>query len=292
MTEFLPEGASRESRGAGPAAPPHQEPEPGPHQADQAPQNLVQAPAYAPPSGPAWTAPPPQWTPEPPKKRKAWPWIVGIVGGLVVLGGVGAAIASALNGALNADQNENYTGSPITDTSNPTMGDLVVVSDDGLVAFDAGSEWVSARDYMDTTALERSLPPGAHLMAVYFVAPLATATDHVPTLVTVLEGSPPGQVGPADIEEAHEGFVAGGVKGLDIAAPDVIVSDPVAVTTANGLDGMQSTISMSVEGTPIRTNVYTFARGETVVFVQIMAYTDESDEATAALVTDTLRIDK
>lgn len=292
MTEFLPEGSSRESRGAEPAVPPHQVPEPGPHQADPAPQNLMQAPAYAPPEAPVWNAPQPAWVPPPPKKRKAWPWVVGIVSGLVVLGGVGAAIAFAVNGALHTDQNENYTGSPISDTDSPTMGDRVVVSDDGLVAFDAGSEWVSAREYMDTAALERSLPPGANLMAVHFVAPLATATDHVPTLVTVLEGSPPDQVGPADIEEAHEGFVAGGIEGLDIAAPDAIVTDPVAVTTANGLDGMKSTISMSVEGTPIRTNVYTFARGETVVFVQIMAYTDEFDEATAALVTDTLRIDK
>ncbi len=290
MTDFLPEGSpSDTTMGGTPGVAPQPQAQvpPQPQQFAQPPTS----PAYAPPSGPTWTAPQPAWTPAPPKKRKAWPWVVGIVGGLVVLGGVGAAIAFAVNSNLNADQNDSYTGSPITANDVPTVGDRVVVSDDGLVSFESDSGWVNASDYMDTAAIERSLPAGAHLIGAYFTSSLTAATDQVPSLVMVLEGSGPEQVGRIDVETAHRGVMDGAVKQLG-GATDTIVSEPSEVTTANGLDGMMSTISASIQGSPLRAHEYTFARGKHVVFVQVMAYTDTFDDATAALVTDTLRIDK
>lgn len=247
-------------------------------------------PYLSPPQTPAWGAPP-IWAPPPPKKRKVWPWVVGVVGGVALLGGAGTAVAVAVNGALHADQNDNYIGSSISSSDEATIGDRVIVSQDGSVAFEAGTEWVDAGDYMDASVFTESLPTETHLMGVYFTSSLATAVDHVPTLVMVIEGEPSSQIGPVSITEAHRGLVAGGLQGLEDASLDPSISEPRGVTTANGLDGLVSDLSVDVQGTPVRAYEYTFVRGKRVVFIQVMAYSDTFDDETSALVTDTLRID-
>ncbi len=285
MTEFVPEEPAQSIGSA--SAPP---PPPGAQQL--APPPSPQQSMYAPPQEPAWAPPQSTWAPEPPKKRRAWPWILGIVGGLVVLGGAGVGVTLAVNGLLNADQNENYTGAPITPGDSPTLGDRLLVSDSGFVALELGATWVDANDYVDVTSAVGPLPNGATLVGTYFTDDPLAAVDVVPTLVMVLEGVPENQLGPVDLESAHEGFISGGLAGLNQMGTAATVSEPAPVTTANGLNGLVTELSLEMEGIAIRAYEYTFVRSERVVYVQVMAYTSTFDDVAAALATDSLRIDK
>lgn len=172
-------------------------------------------PMAAPPQNPAWGAAPPAWNQAPAKKRKVWPWVVGGVGTLVVLGGVGTLVVLGVIGAANADQNENYTGAPIVAGDSATLGDKVLISDSGAVAFEIGPDWVDANDLMDVASAVGPLPEGGSLMATYFTADPSTSTGTTPTLVMVVEGAPPGQIGPISLKSAHEGYIAGALQGLE-----------------------------------------------------------------------------
>jgi hypothetical protein len=256
------------------------------------------APAYgqappmpAPPQNPAWGAPPPIWNAAPAKKRKVWPWVVGGVGALVVLGGVGALVVLGVIGATNADQNEHYTGDPITAADLPALGDKVVVSADGAVAFEIGDSWVDATNLVGSSAVEQ-LPEGATYAGMYFTSDPATATDHIPTLVMILEGAPSNQVGPINLQQAHDGYMSGALDSAKQLGADASFEGPNPVTTAHGLDGLVSGISGDAQGVPIRVHSYTFVRSKRVVWVEVSAYTVDFDDATAALITDSLRIDK
>ena len=237
-----------------------------------------------------WSSAPPAWAP-PAAKRKAWPWVVGVLGFLVVAGGA-AAVGLGVLGDLTADQNANYDGAPVTMADAPTIGSEVVVSPSGSVAFEIDSGWVPVGSYLDLEAVSASLPPEASFVGAFFTSDPTTARSVVPTLVMVLEGSPEGQVGSVDVDKAHAEFVAGGVQSLASTGLTAVTSEPRSVVTANGLEGQVSDLSLSVDGAEVRAYEFTFARSERVVFVQVMAYTDEFDTAAAALVTDSLRIDK
>jgi hypothetical protein len=265
---------------------------------DATPQQAAHTQAYAQPpwqpaptQAPAWGAPPAQWNTQPPKKRKAWPWVLGIVGGLVVVGGAGLAVIYGVTGALNADQNENYTGSPITANDAPTLGDHVVLSDDATVAFEIDSDWVDAGDYVDLASLTANLPDGARAMGHYFTAdPIVSSV--APTLVLVLEGVPPNQIGPVDLREAHDSAVSGMVEAATSDGLAPAVEDETPVTTSLGLDGLVTATSVEMQGIPVRIAFYTFVRSERVVWIQIATYTGADDAVAASLVTDSLRIDK
>lgn len=241
--------------------------------------------------GTAWDGPPPSWNPAPVKKRKAWPWVVGIVGGLVLLGG-GTAVILGVTGALNADQNDNYVGEPISSSDEPTLGDQLLVSDDGTLAFDINSEWVDASTISDISSLAEGFPRGASIMGAYFTFDPVTAVDGPPTFAVVIEGGDASLVGPVDVRAIHDDFVTGAVESIEAEGLSVTTTEPEAVTTANGLDGFVSTFSGEYQGIPIRSSVYTFGRGKRIVFVEIFSYTTSFDDATAALVTDSLRMDK
>ncbi len=288
---FDPRGSYAQQPAAPDAAPPAQQAAPPAQPFGDQPYGQA-APMAAALQNPAWGAPPPAWSPAPAKKRKAWPWVLGIVGGLVVLGGVGTAVAFGVNGALHADQNDNYTGAPIATGDAPVLGDQVFISDSGTVAFETGSGWFDANSIVDAGGASSGLPDGTSMAAAYFTADPATAGDVPPTLVLVIEGAPAGQVGPADVKAAHDGAVSGVVKSFNSSGTDVTSTGPESLTTANGLDGMVSTVSGTLGGMQVRLYGYTFARGERVVFVQVASYTGELDDATAAMVTESLRIDK
>ncbi len=289
MTEFLPEDPAH---GSADAQPPARQFIPPPEAPAPAPVPYPQQTMYAAPPTAGWDPPQSDWGQQPPKKRKAWPWILGIVGGLVVLGGVGVAVAIGVDGMLNADQNDNYTGAAITAGDSPTLGDKIIVSDSGVVAFEANSSWIDSASLLDAADVAAGLPVGASITAVYFTSDPATSVDDLPRLVMVVEGAPEGQVGSFDVKTAHAGFFRGLLEGLGAAGVGVTSAGPDPVTTANGLDGLVSTVSGDVQGLPMRISQYTFARGQRGVFVEIISYDGVFDEATAALVTDTLRIDK
>jgi hypothetical protein len=240
---------------------------------------------------PTWSAPPAQWPTQAPKRRKAWPWVLGIVGGLVVLGGAGFAVLYGVNGALNADQNENYAGSPIAAGDSPILGDELIISDDGRVAFEMGADWVNAADYVDVSSLTDDLPDNASSMGAYFTADPIIASV-TPTMVLVLEGSEPDTLGGVNLERAHESALVGVVDSAKDAGYSPSTDDASPVTTALGLEGLVTVTSMDVDGVPMRIALYTFVRSDRVVFFQIATYTGSDDAATVALVTDSLRIDK
>lgn len=290
MSEFQPEDTTPHPDAVREGATPLQDKMPPPPPYAQAAPPYAQA---APPlPGTAWDAPPPSWNSAPVKKRKAWPWVVGIVGGLVVLGGAATVIILGVSGALNADQNDNYVGEPIDSSDAPTLGDQLLVSDDGTVAFDIGSEWVDADTLTDISGLEEGFPSGASIMGAYFTFDPITAEDVPPSFVVVVEGGDASFVGPVDVRSIHDDFMSGAVESIEAGGVTITTTEPEAVTTSNGLDGFVSTLSGEYEGIPVRSSVYTFGRGKRIVFVEIFSYTTSFDDATATLVTDSLRMDK
>lgn len=298
MTEFLPEDVAPD---AGPIAygaalqAPQRPVHVAPPGAQFAPPAQPYGQPVAPPTAPqyaTWGAPPPAWNPPAPRRRKAWPWVVGSIGVVVVLAVVAVAAALGVNSALNADQNPDYAAAPIAAGDVPTLGDQLLVSDDGALAFEIGREWVDANELTDVPAMLGELPEGGSIMAAYFTFDPALAVDKPPSFVVVIEGAPPDQVGPLNVSSMHTDFMSGALDSIEGVAQDVESAGPDAVTTANGLDGKVSTISCEVQGIPVRSYIYTFARGERVAFIQIFSYTDTYDVFTAELVTDSFRIDK
>ncbi|MCB2413634.1 hypothetical protein LGT39_12345 [Demequina sp. TTPB684] len=278
MTEYSPHEPPPETQ-----AQPYAQPDAQPYA--QAPWQQQAAPPAA------WGAPPAPWAAPVEKKRKAWPWVLGAVGALVVLGGIGFAVVYGVNGVLTADQNENYVGDPIAAEDAPLLGDALIVSEDGAVAFEIGAEWVDAGEYVDMGELTSQLPDGARAMGTYFTVDPFTATV-IPTMVIVLEGEPPSQIGAVDLEEAHRGAFEGVADAAAGQGVDTTREGPTAVTTAQGLDGLLSTMSFTMDDVPVQMSLHTFVRGERVVWVQVATYTGEEDAGTVALVTDSLRIDK
>jgi hypothetical protein len=201
-------------------------------------------------------------------------------------------VAVGVFDAMNADQNENYTAAPISAGDAPALGDQVLISDSGAVAFDIGSSWVDANNLMDVRTAVGSLPEGVSIMAAYFTFDPALAVDTPPSLAVVIEGAPSDQVGPINVTSMHTDFMAGALDSLKGTVRAVESAGPHAVTTANGLDGLAATLSCEVKGVPVRAYLYTFARGKRVAFVEVFSYTNKYDDATAALVTDSLRINK
>jgi hypothetical protein len=83
----------------------------------------------------------------------------------------------------------------------------------------------------------------------------------------------------------------GAVDSMENAEIVVDSRGPEDHTTAHGLDGQVSTLACEIQGIPMRSHVHTFARAKRVVIVQVYSYTKVFDVETAALVTDSLRID-
>lgn len=288
MTDFLREGPPQGSAEAwtppGTPSPPPGAPAPHPQQS-----------MYATSPAAVWGPPQNEWSQQPPKKRKAWPWIlgvVGVVGGLVVLGGAVAALLFGIDDVLNSDHNDNYTGSPIAAGDAPTRGDQLIVSPSGSVAFDIGAEWIDPSTLSGSYSTVMTSPDGATLVATYYAIDSTTPDRFFPTVIYVLEGKPPGQVGPIDLAANHERFVAANVDGLRSPRAETTTSEARPVTTANGLDGSVTGVSSEYEGSWMSTYKYTFVRSQRVVHVEIVAYTEAFDDATASLVTDSLRIDE
>jgi hypothetical protein len=247
---------------------------------------------YAPSPASVWDPPQHDWSQQPPKKRKAWQWILGIVGVLALLGGAGAAIAYGVDAALHPEQNDNYAGSPIAAGDVPTRGNELIVSNSGSVAFEVGRKWIDTDTLSGYYGNVGPSPDGAALVATYYAIDSTTPDRFFPTVVHVFEGDPRGQVGPIDLAANHERFVAANVHGLRSPRAHATTSEARPVTTANGLDGLVTEVSSEYKGSWMSFHTYTFVRYQRVVHVEIITYTRAFDEPTAALVTNSLRIDE
>jgi hypothetical protein len=247
---------------------------------------------YAPSPASVWDPPQNDWSQQPPKKRTAWPWVFGIVGVVAILGGAGAAIFFGVDALLHADQNDNYTGSPIAVGDAPTRGSELIISPSGAVAFDIGAEWIDTATLSGMYSTVVPSPDGATLVATYYAIDATTPDRTFPTVVSVLEGKPAGQVGPIDLTAIHERYVAANLYGPRSPSGTVTMNETRPVTTANGLDGLVTGVSSEYKGIWISSYTYTFVRYGRVVHVEINAYTEAFDDATSSLVTDSLRIDE
>lgn len=247
------------------------------------------APPYQQPT--QWAAPPTAWAPAPPRKRKVWPWVVGAVGLLVVVGGGLAALAVGAIGSMNGDQNENYVGEPVTAGDAPTVGVDVLVSDDERVAFEVGADWVDAAEFIDVSAFEVKGNDDVETVGVYYTAdPLSSA--EAPSLVIVMAGSPTRELGSSAVEATHKGFLKGMTSGASEAEMDTTFADAAPVTTALGLDGLVTVARVNVQGVDVRLEGYTFVRSDRYVAVMVTNYSGKEDAAASSLVLDTLRIDE
>ncbi len=256
-----------------------------------APADNPQQTGYAPTPASVWDAPRIDASQQPRKRRRAWPWVLGVVGVLAALTGAGVAIVSGVDAMLHPEQNDNYTGSPIAAEDTPTRGNKLIVSDSGSVAFEVGRKWIDTDTLSGYYNNVAPSPDGAALVATYYAIDATTPDRFFPTVVQVFEGDPRGQVGPIDLAANHERFVAANVQGLRSPLAHATTSEARPMTTANGLDGLVTEVSSEYKGSWMNFHTYTFVRYQRIVHVEITTYTRAFDEPTAALVTDTLRID-
>lgn len=267
---------------------------PDPFATPTAPPGMVAAPENAAPMGvpPAPPTGPYAWQSAPataPRRRRRWPWF--LAGGLVVLAALVSVAVTLVIKAINADQNAHYDAAPIAAGDAPELGDFVVVSDNGKVAFEGLDSWYDASTIPGLQESIGSLPKGATAVGIYFAYD-PTAPSMVPQeLVMVMEGSEPGHIGSQDIAELHDEVVAGAMKAASGTTEPTWTYGPFEDTTAHGLDGFKSEANLQLSGLDVVIDWYTYERKGRFVIIQVARYDGKPDTEFGQLITDTLRID-
>lgn len=247
------------------------------------------APTQAPPQGPGWGAPPPAWSPAPAKKRKAWPWVVGGIGALVVLG-VATVVAFFFIGNAAVDGlNPNYDAPTVAEGDVATSGGTLVIADGAMVAFEAGQGWT---DQSGAVLENVEIPGNAKLTYMGVWATVDPTVDPSTTLVMVSAGEESIPLVTATLKVEHQAYIASFLGAVPTTGVETHVSDPVSAVTASGLSGLHSDITVNSDGMNVVVSVYTFARGKSVAFLQVISYNGAVDAPSGQQVLDTLRIDK
>lgn len=265
-----------------------------------APQAPYASPTYA---QPAYASAPPvsapaaygaghMWAPAyaPAKKRKVWPWVVGGVGGMLVLG-IGAVFAvSTLGNAAVDAVNPDYEGAPIEANDVAKNGGELVMADDGKVAFEIDPTWADEAAGVFGNSLD-----GGDVEITFsgaWSAPFESGQTDT-SLIMVLAGPEKVPVTGALLDVEHEAYLSSFKTSLDDLTVTTIISNAEPYTTAGGLSGRSSEIQISVDGVPSMSGtLYTFARGRNLVYVQTLSTDVDAETDMGAIVLDTLRIDK
>ena len=308
MSEFQPENTTPSARGSGRASvlpgnaerqgqpfdprQPYGQPAPAPQPYGQqapAPQPYGQpAPMAAPPQNPAWGAPAPTWNAAPAKKRKVWPWVVGGIGTVVVLG-IGAIVAALFIGKAAVDGlNPDYAAAPVTQQDVATNGGTLIIDDAADSAFEVDPAWIDQKDLVlgqEDVSGEAALS----YIGAWSTAELTGGQDV--SLVTVIVGKEKIPLISATLSAEHQLSVTGFMNGFSGQATNVQVSDASPATTASGLAGLHSTFSADLQGLTIAGDLYTFARGNNFVLLQVTSYNGVPDAAAVNQILDTVRLD-
>ncbi len=303
MTEFQPEDTTPTPYGTAQGGAPN----PGNPQAQGQPFDPRQPYTQQPPA-PGTAYPGPQGTPVAPpaygsaappfqpygepvpvaaKKRKVWPWVLGGVGALVVLG-VGVIVAALVIGKAAVDGlNPNYSAPAVTQQDVAKHGGTLIISDDSVVAFEVDPSWVDQKEMVGAQQAVNSAASLSYAGA-WSTADLTKGKDV--SLVTVVVGQEKIPLIRATLNAEHQAGVKGFMNGFPASASNVQVSDATAASTASGLDGLHSTFSANLKGLNIVGDLYTFARGKNFVLVQVTSYNGTRDPAAVKQILDTLRL--
>ena len=313
MTEFQPENTTPDPRhsanGAAPyapnlaqqpapPAPPYGGQPPTPSYGGQPPTPSYGGQPYggqpygqpasmaAAPQNAEWGAPPPAWNSAPPKKRKVWPWVLGGIGAVVVLG-VAAVVGFFVIGTAAVDAvNPNYDAPPVAAGDVATTDGTIMVVDNAHVAFEVGPQWTDQTDQIFGASNPVTDTPINYASAWTTVAE-PTAEDA--TVVMILTGTEARPLVLADLKKEHNDFIK---SFLDGAGSSVDPGDSSSYTTAYGLKGLRTAFTIDVNGLTTACNVFSFVRGDQVVFVGVFSYTGVPDDAAADQIVGTLRIEK
>ncbi len=242
----------------------------------------------APIQDPAWGPPPPVWDAPVAKKRKVWPWIVAGVGALFLLGIVAiVALYFVGKGAIDAS-NSDYDAPVVTAADVATEGGTLVIADGANVAFEVGPGWTDSSDEVlagyEIPGDVKVTYMGAWATADPYADPLASLT-----LISAAEEKIP--VIHAALAVEHESYISSFLGALPTTGVSVSTSDSSPATTASGLRGLHSVMTIDANGVRTVTSVYTFARAKNVVFLTVYSYDGSDDLASAQQLLDTLRID-
>ena len=246
------------------------------------------APMASPPQNPAWGAAPPAWNSAPAKKRKAWPWVVGGIGAVAVLG-VGAIVTVLFIGKAAVDGlNPDYGAPAVTQQDVATGGGTLIVADGADSAFEIDPTWIDQKDLV-LGATDLSGEASLSYIGAWSTAVLTDGQDV--SLVTVIVGKESIPLISATLSAEHESSVKGFVNGFADQADNVQVSDATPATTASGLAGLHSTFSADLQGLTVAGDLYTFARGKNFFLLQVTSYNGVPDEASVNQILDTVRVD-
>lgn len=242
----------------------------------------------APPQNSAWGAAPPAWTSPTAKRRKAWPWVVGGIGAIAVLG-VGAIVTVLFIGKAAVDGlNPEYGAPAVTQQDVATGGGTLIIADGANSAFEIDPTWIDQKD-LALGANDLSGEASLSYMGAWSTAALTDGTNV--SLVMVIVGKESIPLISATLSAEHESSIKGFVNGFAGQAENVQVSDATPATTASGLAGLHSSFSADVEGLTIAGDLYTFARGKNIVLLQVTSYNGVRDDASVNQILDTVRLD-
>ena len=282
LTVVMPPAPGTEPQ---PAPQPYAQPAPQPY-AQPAPQPYAQ-PA---PQPYAQQAPPPAaWPPPASTQRKVWPWVVGGIGTLALLG-IAGVIAVVLMGKAAVDGlNSDYDAPEVTAQDTATSGGTIVISDDAAMAFEPGPDWTNETstflgDFGDVGDVRITFT-GAWTIENYGADPSAT-------IVMALAGKEPLPLVRSSLEVEHALFIDSFTESFTQQGSAVTMGQREDATTSSGLAGLSSTFTASMQTGLMQGEIHSFARGNNVVFVVTLSTSMSGSDAAMDQVLETLRLDK
>lgn len=242
---------------------------------------------YAPPAYPAPTAfQAPTWTPLAASrpKRKVWPWVVGGIATLIILGATGIGVVLFIAQKTIDGANPDYSAAKIASDDEPAAGNTMVLGESGKVALEVPQEWVSVTDDLKPYMQDVDVPG---FTTQEFEAWLAGDPNDASTtsIVMFLDSGGPLVVS-GSVEGFHKGFVSSFNKTFD---NPTVVDDP-AFTSATGLETYHSHCEALIDGAPTSFEVYTSGRGTHFVSLVVVDYSGGG--ADFRDVPNSVRIDK
>jgi hypothetical protein len=216
-----------------------------------------------------------------------WPWVVGGIGALAVLG-VGVIVTAFFIGNAAVDGlNPDYRAPAVTQQDVATGGGTLIIADGANAAFEINPTWI---DQKDLVFGNKNLSAEASLSYIDAWSTAALTDGKNVSLVTLVVGKEAIPLISATLSAEHKSSVTGFVNGFSKQAENVKVSDATPATTASGLAGLHSSFTADLQGLTIAGDLYTFARGKNYVVLQVTSYNGVPDEATVNQILDTVRL--
>jgi hypothetical protein len=208
-----------------------------------------------------------------------------VVAGAGALGMVGARVHDV--DLVNSD----YVAEPVSEEDTAIGSGTLIVTEDATVAFETGEQWVEQPEL--GAQLEGALVTDSPLFTgAWYSTDWNTSDERTLVTVIVIKGRLP--LTPLALKTSHAARVATFVQSGPVNGFTAQAGPTNPASTASGLDGLVTSVDLEfeeLEGFDGTDELYTFARGNVSVYLEVVSYGGSVDPQAADGLLSSLRIE-